>query len=245
MTPNLRAERRAGRRTEARALLLLAAGLAACGAALAAPAARAADPTPAPTPAPAVAAADPAPAAAPAAAAAATAASPRFAALPSEKGPYLVGEIGRADIEQAFPAWRDTAAAYAPDPAEVARLAAVDRPVAITCVLGTWCGDSRREVPRFWRLLDLAANPNLELRMFAVGRKDDAAAAAKLAELGLPADLRGQYQVTAVPTFIFTADGQELGRIIETPIATLESDAAGILAAIGEIGGAASGGAWR
>jgi len=243
MTPNLRAERHTDRRARVHARLFLAATLAACGAALAAPVARAADPAPAP--APAATAADPAPAAAPAVAAATTTASPRFAALPAEKGPYLVGEVGRADIEQAFPAWRDTAAAYVPDPAEVARLAAVDRPVAITCVLGTWCGDSRREVPRFWRLLDLAANPNLELRMFAVGRKDDAAAAAKLAELGLPADLRGQYQVTAVPTFIFTADGHELGRIIETPIATLESDAAGILAALGEAGGAEGGGAWR
>lgn len=243
MTPPLRAERRTDRRARVHARLLLAATLAACGAALAAPVARAADPAPAP--APAATAADPAPAAAPAVATATTTASPRFAALPAEKGPYLVGEVGRADVEQAFPAWRDTAAAYVPDPAEVARLAAVDRPVAITCVLGTWCGDSRREVPRFWRLLDLAANPNLELRMFTVGRKDDAAAAAKLAELGLPADLRGQYQVTAVPTFIFSVDGQELGRIIETPIATLESDAAGILAALGEAGGAEGGGAWR
>lgn len=239
-------------------MLFLAAALAAGGAALAAPAAWAADPAPTPTPAPASAAADPAavadtaaaaaPAAGPAAlpaVAATAAAQPRFAALPADKGPYLVGEVGRADIEQAFPAWRDTAAAYVPDPAEVARLAAVDRPVAITCVLGTWCGDSRREVPHFWRLLELAANPNLELRMLAVGRQDDAAAAAKLAELGLPADLRGQYQVTAVPTFIFTADGHELGRIIETPIATLESDAAGILATIGEAGGADAGGGWR
>ncbi len=159
----------------------------------------------------------------------AVAAAPTFGVVEGEKGPYLVGEVAREDIVAGFPAWNDSAAAYVPEPGAVARLAAVSRPVDVVCVLGTWCGDSRREVPRFWKLLASAANPNLRLRMFAVGRKDDAAALAKSEAVGAPRDIRAVWGVTLVPTFIFRADGEELGRIIETPVGTLEGDAADIV----------------
>jgi hypothetical protein len=99
-------------------------------------------------------------------------------------------------------------------------------------------------VPRFWRVLDAAANPNLRLRMIAVGRKDDAAAQATLVELGFAEDVRAAHGITLVPTFIFAlADGgDELGRIEETPEVSLERDAAGFLASLaGESGPGAPG----
>jgi len=176
----------------------------------------------------------------------AAAAAPTFGVVEGEKGPYLVGEVTRADIVAGFPAWNDSAAAYAPEPEAVARLAAVSRPVEVVCVLGTWCGDSRREVPRFWKVLEGAANPNLRLRMFAVGRKDDAAALAKSAAVGAPRDIRAAWGVTLVPTFIFRAgDGAELGRIIETPTGTLEGDAAGIVAPAAPAADAPAQGGWH
>ncbi len=66
--------------------------------------------------------------------------------------------------------------------------------------------------------------------MFAVGRKDDAAALAKSEAVGAPRDIRAVWGVTLVPTFIFRVDGEELGRIIETPTGTLEGDAADLVA---------------
>lgn len=172
-------------------------------------------------------------------------AGPTFGMVEGEKGPYLVGEVTRGDIVAGFPAWNDSAAAYVPEPGAVARLAAVSRPVDVVCVLGTWCGDSRREVPRFWKLLESAANPNLRLRMLAVGRKDDAAALAKSEAVGAPRDIRAAWGVTLVPTFIFRADGEELGRIIETPTGTLEGDAAGIAAPAAPADGASDRGGWH
>lgn len=186
------------------------------------------------------------PAGAPAVPAVVTAAAaPTFGVVEGEKGPYLVGEVTRADIVAGFPAWNDSAAAYAPEPGAVARLAAVSRPVDVVCVLGTWCGDSRREVPRFWKILESAANPNLRLRMFAVGRKDDAAALAKSEAVGAPRDIRAVWGVTLVPTFIFRADGEELGRIIEIPTGTLEGDAAGIAAPAAPTTGTSEQGGWH
>jgi hypothetical protein len=178
-------------------------------------------------------AADPtASSAAPAAPTAATSADiPRHGVVESEKGAVLVGEVTREDVVKLQPAWQDSARAYRPDSTAVAMLAAVEKPVEITLIFGTWCSDSRREVPRFWTVLERAHNPNLQLTMIAVGRKDDAAAEKKLVEIGLPKDLRAQYALTAVPTFIFSQGGAELGRISESPAGTLEGDAAGFLAA--------------
>lgn len=172
-------------------------------------------------------------------------AAPTFGVVEGEKGPYLVGEVTREDIVAGFPAWNDSAAAYAPEPGAVARLAAVSRPVEVVCVLGTWCGDSRREVPRFWKIMESAANPNLRLRMFAVGRKDDATALAKSEAVGAPRDIRAVWGVTLVPTFIFRAAGEELGRIIEIPTGALEGDAAGIAAPAAPTTGTSEQGGWH
>jgi hypothetical protein len=82
--------------------------------------------------------------------------------------------------------------------------------VKIVCVLGTWCDDSKREVPRLIRIFQLRAiDPDL-LTMFGVDRN-------KVSPDGETA----QYAIERVPTFIFLKDGKELGRIVETPISTL------------------------
>jgi thiol-disulfide isomerase/thioredoxin len=183
------------------------------------------------TPSPRSAAAAPAlTASADSSAAVQSAAAGPHATVETDKGPILVGEVTREEVAQFVPAWQDSAQAYRPDSSAVAILAAVAKPVQIKVVFGTWCPDSRREVPRFWKILDRAHNPNLQLEMIAVGRKSDAAAEQKLADLGLPKDFRAQYNLTAVPTLIFSQDGSELGRIIESPAGTLEGDAAGFVA---------------
>ena len=95
------------------------------------------------------------------------------ATVQTEKGEILVGEVTREDVLKLEPAWQDSQQAYRPDSSAVAILAAADRPVAIKVIFGTWCSDSRREVPRFWKILERAHNPNLQLEMIAVGRKSN------------------------------------------------------------------------
>jgi thiol-disulfide isomerase/thioredoxin len=155
-----------------------------------------------------------------------------FVTFESAKGMLLLGEVTRQDILSRFPEWDQEYAAYAPDSQEVARLRSVSEPVDILCVMGTWCDDSRREVPRFWKVLDVTGDSGLSLRMLAVGRLADAEVTAPLLRsLSLPEDLRAEYDVELVPTFIFRRNGQELGRIVEAPQASLEADAAEILSA--------------
>jgi len=87
----------------------------------------------------------------------------------------------------------------------------------IKIVLGTWCSDSQREVPRFYKMMDYLDFTDFEV--IAVNR-------AKLAENTEVDDL----YVDFVPTFIFYKNGQEIGRIIESPEESLEKDMVNILA---------------
>lgn len=85
--------------------------------------------------------------------------------------------------------------------------------------LGTWCPDSRREVPRFLKLADEAGVPPESIRLYGLDRT-------KKSNDGLT----DQYAIVLVPTFVFMKGGKELGRIVERPQATIEQDMVTILA---------------
>jgi thiol-disulfide isomerase/thioredoxin len=87
----------------------------------------------------------------------------------------------------------------------------------IKLFMGTWCGDSQREVPRFLKILEHAKFPMEKLQMVAVDvRKDHYKKSPTGEEWGL--------QILRVPTIIFYKNGREANRIIETPNKTLEED---------------------
>ncbi|MCK9209655.1 MAG: thioredoxin family protein [Ignavibacteriaceae bacterium] len=90
---------------------------------------------------------------------------------------------------------------------------------SITIVMGTWCSDSRREVPRFYKILDSLNFPPGKVKLIMVDRKKEAG------EMDI-----SSLKIELVPTIIFYNDGLEVGRIIETPKETLEKDLAAILA---------------
>ena len=88
----------------------------------------------------------------------------------------------------------------------------------IKLVMGTWCSDSQREVPRFFKILDqLAFNFN-NITLIGVNR-------AKQADNTEVNELN----IELVPTIIFFIDDKEIGRIIESPEESLEKDIVRIL----------------
>lgn len=108
---------------------------------------------------------------------------------------------------------------YQPDQEIMGELVGLDRDdLTITIVLGTWCPDSRREVPRFIKMIDLWGFPREKIRLIGVDIN-------KVAPLGdYPA-----LAIERVPTFIFYKNNIEKGRIIEVPVTSLEQDTRDIL----------------
>lgn len=83
----------------------------------------------------------------------------------------------------------------------------------ITIVMGTWCDDSKEQVPRFYCILDYLKYNSKNLTLYCVDRNKKT--------MANETDL---LEILKVPTIIFYYKSKEIGRIIETPVKTLEKD---------------------
>jgi thiol-disulfide isomerase/thioredoxin len=127
----------------------------------------------------------------------------------------LTGPTTRQQLET-FDWFNDEYNAYKPSGKSVKALKELDKTAdyRIVVVLGTWCSDSRREVPRFYKIVDALGFPQANILTILVDEnKNDASGLAK------------QFTIKYVPTFVFIdPNGKELGRIVETPAKNLEAD---------------------
>jgi len=85
--------------------------------------------------------------------------------------------------------------------------------IEILIVLGTWCPDSRREVPRFMKLVQSLGFGPGKIKLMGTDSFKKA-----------PLDNYEDLNIERVPTFIFYRNNSELGRIIEYPKESLEKD---------------------
>ncbi len=124
---------------------------------------------------------------------------------------------GKSSMEQIYfdyPEWELREENYHPDEGTIEELTRISGNYEINIFLGTWCSDSEREVPRFYKILkNSLLDKKIKLNIWAVDRK-----------IKLENDLPEQFELERVPTFIIIKDGNEIGRIIETPANTLEKD---------------------
>ncbi|GAB1418779.1 thioredoxin family protein [Bacteroidales bacterium] len=106
---------------------------------------------------------------------------------------------------------------YKPDSSIVDEIETRISGIVIHVVFGSWCGDSKEQVPRFLKLLDqLNTFPEIYFTAVDSGKK------------GLQTDVTS-LNIERVPTFIIYRNQSEIGRIVETPIESLEKDLLGIL----------------
>lgn len=92
----------------------------------------------------------------------------------------------------------------------------------ITIFMGTWCGDSKREVPRVLKVLDCCGFPEERITLVMVSNLPDAYKKS-------PQHEEAGRNIARVPTIIVEEKGKEMGRIIEFPVVSLEKDMLGIL----------------
>ena len=90
--------------------------------------------------------------------------------------------------------------------------------ISIKIVMGTWCSDSQREIPRFMKILDIWQFPLSNVTFIGVDE-------AKHSPVG---DF-DKLDIQKVPTIIIYKNNIEAGRIIEIPATSLEQDMVNIL----------------
>ena len=74
----------------------------------------------------------------------------------------------------------------------------------IKVLMGTWCGDSKREVPKLLKILDNSEFDYKNIEMLAVDYNKTT-----------PSKIEEELNVHRVPTIIFYKDGKEVNRFVE------------------------------
>jgi hypothetical protein len=128
----------------------------------------------------------------------------------------LFGNITKTQLYYDFPEWGEEEQFYQPIQNIIGQINNYKHEVNVIIFLGTWCGDSRNNVPAFFKTV--GQNKNISYKIWAVDRQ-------KKLENNLPE----QYNIERVPTFVFEIDGQEIGRIVENPQNSMEEDVLEIL----------------
>ena len=89
----------------------------------------------------------------------------------------------------------------------------LEKNIQIDIYLGTWCGDTRRMLPKIVKILESVNYPIEQVNFFALDRNKNR----------LPF-MNEELDISYVPTIIFYKDGKEKNRIVERHVESLESD---------------------
>ncbi|MEL7534884.1 MAG: thioredoxin family protein [Bacteroidota bacterium] len=137
---------------------------------------------------------------------------------------HLIGLCDRTALEQdSFKTWYQAEyEAYQVEQTLIERTKPHLAGISIEIFMATWCGDSRREVPRFYKILDALEIDEQAITLINVYRK-----APRYKQSPTHEEL-GKL-LHRVPTFIVYRDGKEIGRIVEFPGSSLEMDLTQIL----------------
>lgn len=140
--------------------------------------------------------------------------------VPYEDSVMLLGKANRNGLEMdAFKSWFNTGYAdYKVDSETMEKVKPLLKDATITVFMGTWCEDSQRETPHFYKILDAANFDESKLTLITVSE-----------EKTTPQGFEKGKNITNVPTIIFYKNDKELGRIVEYPIESLEKDMLAIL----------------
>ena len=138
--------------------------------------------------------------------------------------PYLLGKIDQSGLTSTnYSDWFVTGFEnYQPNATTLKNITERLRGYELLVFMGTWCGDSRREIPKFYKVLKAVNFPEKQLTTVAVSSKPN------LYKQSPDHEERG-LNIHRVPTFIFYKDGVEVNRIVEHPVKTLEEDILAIL----------------
>lgn len=121
----------------------------------------------------------------------------------------LLGEVHKSLLEEEpYHSWFRSSTTYLPDPEILKQLKGQIHNYDIEVFFGTWCSDSKREIPRFYKILEETNYDLRRLHIYAVGNEGNLYKKTKQG-------FEDGKNITHVPTFIFYQNGVEMNRIVE------------------------------
>lgn len=128
--------------------------------------------------------------------------------------PVLLGKQEISAIKSApYSNWFMENYNYSPDNEKLEALKAALDGKTITIFMGTWCSDSRTQVPALLNVLDTINYDISKITLITMSEDKDT-----------PDGFEGGKNIEYVPTIIVYNNNVEMGRIVEYPIENLESD---------------------
>ena len=127
------------------------------------------------------------------------------------------GSIEIAELFSEYPIFKKGFDEYVPSELSALKYDEIN----VVIFFGTWCHDSKRELPRALKIFnEIGINDeNIELIAVGLDKKEPLGRAAKL-------------NLIYTPTLIFFRGSKEIGRIIEKPVISLEKDIELIISSI-------------
>jgi tetratricopeptide (TPR) repeat protein len=138
----------------------------------------------------------------------------------AQKDPRLLGICAVKDFErEPYAVWyKPNYETYTPAADIIAQLKkSSPEKFTLKIVFGSWCGDSKRELPKMMKVLSAAGFPEKNIQLIGVYDSLEVyKQAPKREEKGL--------NIYRVPTFIVYQKDKEIGRIVEYAVESLERD---------------------
>ena len=143
----------------------------------------------------------------------------------AQQNPILLGKIDQAQLkENPYADWFSKGyESYIINPSVLADLKKISKgKMDVQIFIGTWCGDTRRELPRFIKILEATGFTKNQVQIIALDSK------AENYKRSPGKEEEGKV-IYRVPTFVINENGKEINRIVEFPVFSLEKDLLKIL----------------
>jgi hypothetical protein len=138
----------------------------------------------------------------------------------SQGNKVLIGQINVKQLanDSAFRWFYQGVNSYAPNTEWTKYISYYRDSFNVVVFAGTWDEASRKLLPAFYRVMLTSSYPADKIKLYAVDHQ--------LHALG---DEAQQFHIQTLPTIILLHNGNELGRIQQKPVQSLEANMAGIL----------------
>lgn len=129
------------------------------------------------------------------------------------QGADIVGNTTPQQIKSEHRVFEIYVKRYQPDSTAIQYLAAFSDSVKIKVLFGTWCHDSKKQIPAFMKVMETVSNPYFEIEYVGISRSKKE-----------PREIISGLDLQYTPTFIIYSEQKEIGRIVEEPTLSMEED---------------------